>query len=305
METTQPQAKTRLRDFASHDIPPLVAILNQVFADEPTTLEKAGTLGAHLSGRQPAPAPRGRDRGWTGSRLWRVPTSVLDGPTDFYSVFVIVAPAWQHRGIGQALLATLTPFAQEHGFPKLRTSCKEDSAGTVRFLEQAGFGQIGIRFELALDLQHFDETPFLAKVERVKTAGYEVITLAEARQQDAEADLRLYEVFAATVVDVPFPGGERAEPKYENFRAMDAGCAQHPGGGHLHRPARGADGGPDHAGACCPTASASPAQPACWPRTATAASPHWSSWPRCATSRLMATRKRVRTTTPPIRRSWP
>ena len=26
METTQPQAKTRLRDFASHDIPPLVAI---------------------------------------------------------------------------------------------------------------------------------------------------------------------------------------------------------------------------------------------------------------------------------------
>ena len=59
----------------------------------------------------------------------------------------------------------------------------------------------------------------LAKVERVKAVGYEVITLAEARKQDSEADLRLYEVFAATVVDVPFPGGERAEPKYENFRA--------------------------------------------------------------------------------------
>ena len=40
MKTAQPQAKTRLRDFASHDIPPLVAILNQVFADEPTTVEQ-------------------------------------------------------------------------------------------------------------------------------------------------------------------------------------------------------------------------------------------------------------------------
>ena len=40
MKTAQPQAKTRLRDFTSHDIPPLVAILNQVFADEPISLEQ-------------------------------------------------------------------------------------------------------------------------------------------------------------------------------------------------------------------------------------------------------------------------
>ena len=220
MQTPQPPAPFRLRDFTSHDIPPLVAILNQVFADEPTTLEKE----EHWEHTYPAGNPRLRlvaetEEGQVAG-YGECQHPFWTAQPDFYSVFVIVAPAWQHRGIGQALLTTLTPFAQEHGFPKLRTSCKEDSAGTVRFLEQAGFGQIGIRFESALDLQHFDETPFLAAVNRVQTAGYEVTTLAQARQQDAEADLRLYEVFAATVVDVPFPGGERAEPKYENFRAM-------------------------------------------------------------------------------------
>ena len=219
MKTAQPQAKTRLRDFTSHDIPPLVAILNQVFADEPTTVEQQ----EHGERTYPAGNPRlrlaaeteeGQIAGY-GECLFPFWTA----QPSYYSVFVIVDPAWQRRGIGQALLGALTPFAQEQGYHKLRTNCREDSASTVRFLEQAGFVQIGIRFESALDLRSFDEAPFLAKVERVKAVGYEVITLAEARKQDSEADLRLYEVFAATVVDVPFPGGERADPKYENFRA--------------------------------------------------------------------------------------
>jgi len=65
----------------------------------------------------------------------------------------------------------------------------------------------------------FDETTFLTAVNRAASAGYEIITLAEARQTDPEADLHLYEVFAATIVDVPFPGEDRARPNYDNFRA--------------------------------------------------------------------------------------
>lgn len=139
---------------------------------------------------------------------------------DFYAIFVIVDPAWQRRGIGQVLLAALMPFARAQGFHKLHTDCKEDSASTVRFLERAGFEQFGRRFESALDLEHFDETPLLETVARVGAAGYAVITLAEARRLDPEADRRLYEVFAATVVDVPFPGGVQAQPNYDNFRAQ-------------------------------------------------------------------------------------
>jgi GNAT superfamily N-acetyltransferase len=65
---------------------------------------------------------------------------------------VVVDPAWQRRGIGQALLAARMPFARERGFHKLHTDCKEDSASMVRFLERAGFVRIGIRFESALNM---------------------------------------------------------------------------------------------------------------------------------------------------------
>jgi mycothiol synthase len=212
-------AAFHLRDFTSQDIAPFSAILTAIWPDEPNTVEQM----EHWERTYPADNPRFRrvaaldDGQMVGFGECQRP--YWSSLQDTYEVFVAVDPAWQRRGIGQTLLATVAPFAQEEGITKLRTSCKEDSAGTVRFLEQAGFQQIGIRFESALDLPTFDETPFLPAQQRAEAAGYEVITLAQARVEDPDADQRLYEVFAATVVDVPFPGGDRAKPNYDNFRA--------------------------------------------------------------------------------------
>jgi mycothiol synthase len=207
------------RSFTTADLPALAALLDQIFPDEPISLEQL----EHHERTYPAGNPRLRLAAETEDGqvvgYGECERPYRTARPDFFGVFVAVDEAWQHRGIGQALLAAVMPFAEEHGFRKLHCGCRENSADSVHFLEQAGFRQIGIRFESALDLRSFDETPFLAKVERVKAAGYEVITLAEARQQDSEADLRLYDVFAATVVDVPFPGGVRAEPNYATFRA--------------------------------------------------------------------------------------
>ena len=161
----------------------MAALLNQIFPDEPISLEQL----EHHERTYPAGNPRLRlvaeteDGQVVGYGECERP--YMTAQPDFFGVFVAVDAAWQHRGIGQALLAAVTPFAEEHGFRKLHCGCRENSADSVRFLEQAGFRQIGIRFESALDLRSFDETPFLAKVERVKAAGYEVITLAEARSR--------------------------------------------------------------------------------------------------------------------------
>lgn len=208
-----------LRDFTAQDIPPFSAILTAIWPDEPNTVEQM----EHWERTYPADNPRLRrvaladDGQMLGYGECHRP--FWSSLQDTYEVFVAVDPAWQRRGIGQALLAAVTPLAQQRAIPKLRTSCKEDSAGTIRFLDQAGFHQIGIRFESALDMTTFDETPFLATQQRADTAGYEVITLAQARAEDPDADQRLFEVFASTVVDVPFPGGDRANPDYDNFRA--------------------------------------------------------------------------------------
>ncbi len=206
------------RDFTDQDIPALCAIMNAIWPDEPVSVEQM----EHEERAYPADNPRLRAVAATddGQMLGfgECQRPFWSSLQDVYYVFLAVDPAWQRRGIGQALLAAVTPLAHEQGIPKLRTSCKEDSAGTIRFLEQAGFYQIGIRFESALDLTTFDEAPFLPTQRRAEAAGYQVITLAQARAEDPDADRCLYEVYAATIVDVPFPGEERNNPTYDNFR---------------------------------------------------------------------------------------
>jgi hypothetical protein len=98
-------------------------------------------MGTDLSGRQSAPAPRGTDRGWTDSRLWQCLLPFWTAQPSFYNLFVIVDPA---AAPGPGFAGRLGALAQEQGYRGC-TECREDSASTVRFLEQAGFVQIGIR----------------------------------------------------------------------------------------------------------------------------------------------------------------
>ena len=209
--------QVQLRPYTRQDIPPLVTIFNAIYPDEPVTVEQQ----EHWESTYPAGNPRVQQIAETAAGqivgygecqfpFW----SSLSG---VYNCFVAVDPAWQRRGIGQALLAAVEPFAVDQGAGRLRTDCREDAAGAVRFLERAGFTQIGIRFESALDIAAFDAAPFLPYLEQTTDAGYEITTLADMRQSDPEADLHLYEVFAATIVDVPFPGEDRARPDYQNF----------------------------------------------------------------------------------------
>jgi len=207
-----------LRDFDPQDIAFLTVLLNSTNPDEPMTEDQI----RHWEQTYPANNPRIRrvaesDAGEpVGYGECQLP--FWSDTVDNYAVFAAVLPEWQHQGIGQALLAAVVPFAVAQGAVRVRTECKEDSQSTVRFLEQAGFKQIGIRFESALDVAAFDPAPFMPTINRA-AARYEIITLADARQTDPEADRHLYEVFAATIVDVPFPGEERAKPDYDNFRA--------------------------------------------------------------------------------------
>jgi RimJ/RimL family protein N-acetyltransferase len=219
MKTMRTVTGSHLRAFTREDIPTFSAILTAIWPDEPNTVEQM----EHWERTYPADNPRFRrvavadDGQMVGYGECQRP--YWSNLRDTYEVFVAVDPAWQRRGIGQMLFAAVAPFAGQQRIARLRASCKEDSAGTVRFLDQAGFRQIGIRFESALDMRTFDEAPFLPTQRRAEAAGYEVVTLAQARAEDPDADRRLFELFAATVVDVPFPGGDRANPTYDNFRA--------------------------------------------------------------------------------------
>jgi mycothiol synthase len=135
-----------------------------------------------------------------------------------YWLGIMVHPEWQRREIGQAILALLEPFARGQGATILRTNCREDSAATVRFLERAGFTNIGIRYESAIDVQNFDETPFLPTLEGARKSGYQLTTLAEELPVTADADRRLYDLIFTTAAEVPFPGGGVHYETFETWR---------------------------------------------------------------------------------------
>jgi GNAT superfamily N-acetyltransferase len=141
----------------------------------------------------------------------------MDAP-GVYWLGIEVHPEWRRRGIGRAMLAVLEPFARRQGATILRTSCREDFAGAIRFLQQAGFTNIGIRYESAIDVRAFDETPFLPVLEGVLQAGYRLTTLAEERPITPDADHRLYDMVFTTAAEVPFPGGAVHHETFENWR---------------------------------------------------------------------------------------
>jgi len=210
----------RLRDFRWDDIPALVEIALLIYPDEPTTVAQY----EHWERTYPKDNPRLRyvvetDAGQvvaSGACLrpfWLDTVGVywLDGE---------VHPQWRRRGIGAALQAALEPFGRAQGATRLWTSCREDFAHTVRFLERGGYIRFGVRFESKLDLTTFDETPFVGACDRARAADYELTTLAAERAGQPDADRQLYDLYCAILRDVPLPGGARFEQTYENFRSF-------------------------------------------------------------------------------------
>jgi mycothiol synthase len=209
----------RLREYRPEDdTAAYVEINNLIYSPERTTVEQE----LYWESIYPQENPRLRYTAETDAGravavgaclrpFWMIAPGV-------YWLGIMVHPEWQQRGIGQAMLAALEPFAREQGVTILRTDCREDFAAAIRFLERAGFTNIGIRYESVIDVQTFDETPFLPVLEGVVGAGYRIATLAEEFPITPDADQRLYDLIFRVAAEVPFPGGAVHHETYENWR---------------------------------------------------------------------------------------
>ena len=213
------QGGIHFRDFRPDDIPALVEVTNRTFPDEPTTVEQE----EHWEHIYPQGNPRRRI-------VAEAATEEFVGVGDcmrpywlnapgVYVIFILIAHDWRHRGVGQKLLQDLETYARSQGVERLHTDCREDFADAARFLERAGYTNIGIRFESKLDLSAFDETHFAGVFDRVATAGYVFTTLAAEREVEPRADHKLYDLYQPVVAEVPLPGGVHIDQTYENWHA--------------------------------------------------------------------------------------
>jgi mycothiol synthase len=222
----------RLRDFRLEDLATVTGVLNATYPDEPTTLAEQ----EHWERTYPRDNPRLRfsaeteDGQFVGfgqcmNPFWLEASGV-------YTIYAIVAPQWRHRGIGQALVARLEPFAIAQGAQRIHApDCREDFADTIRFLERAGYANIGVRFEQKLDLKTFDESHFSDVFQRVADHGYTLTTLAAERAVRDDADQVLFAVVDSVSPEVPLPGDVRIRLTYSDFvQSMLEGPSTDPAG---------------------------------------------------------------------------
>lgn len=208
----------RVRMYTAADIPTHVELSNLEYPDEPTTVEQE----EHWERSYPQENPRlrlavedaGRRLIALGVSLkpfWAIAPGV-------YNLFILVGAEWRGRGIGRDLLARLEDYARGQGAEKLWTDCRESQTHSIRFLEQAGFHQFGIRFESAIDLRKLDPDRFAGVFERVAAAGYRLVTLAELSAARPGYERELYEVENTSLRDVPFPGGATFDLSFDQWR---------------------------------------------------------------------------------------
>jgi GNAT superfamily N-acetyltransferase len=189
------------------DYPAIVALMNAV-ETLPVTVEQV----------------HGWDRQMSPGRVYRRMVAVDAGdavtgycvtnhhawapPGEFY-VWVAVDRAWRNQGTGAALYADAEAFLAEEGATTMTSEVHDDDPLSLHFATQRGFTIDRHIFQSVLDLAHFDETPFLPLIAPAVAAGLHIFSLADL-PAERETWRKLYEVNAATVLDIP--GGEPLMP---------------------------------------------------------------------------------------------
>jgi GNAT superfamily N-acetyltransferase len=208
----------RVREFVAADIPAYVDLANIEYPDEPTTVEQE----EHWNRAYPEGNPRLRLAvedaegrliafGDSTKPFWGSAPGV-------YTLFILTHPERRGQGIGRRLLSRLVEYGQAQGAARLWTDCRESQPYSIRFLENAGFSQFGIRFESSIDLTAFDPQAFATAIELAQSAGYRLTTLAEFRREHPDADREFYEAHHVTMKDVPLPGGFVIDLSYDQWR---------------------------------------------------------------------------------------
>ncbi|MGE5674614.1 MAG: GNAT family N-acetyltransferase [Mycobacterium leprae] len=118
---------------------------------------------------------------------------------------------WQRQGIGDLLFRDLLREARAHGAQVLDARVREQNPAHRQWAERRGFTVTQHLFESALDLTHFDPSPFAGARSAAESAGIRFVPFA-AMPQDDPGLQRFNEFLHAIQEDIPGGAGQPMAP---------------------------------------------------------------------------------------------
>ncbi|MDR7418239.1 MAG: GNAT family N-acetyltransferase [Armatimonadota bacterium] len=139
-----------------------------------------------------------------------------------YRLWVAVHPAYQRRGVGRRLIASILSALRARGAERVTAETREDFLSAVAGLRRFGFEERYRDFEARLDVPGVDLSPLRSYVERAARSGVTFTTLADEVARDASCLSGLYQAYS--IMDMSAPREESdppTEPPYDEWLKQD------------------------------------------------------------------------------------
>ena len=202
-------------DYTDTDYAAVVKIINQIFPNDPITLE---IYKHNDSNRKPNYL---KERFVGEIEIDQSKQIVATGfcfgsggqnKSGKYHIELWIDQEFKDQGLHEPLYEYLVAFLADKKPTKLSTLIREDIPKQIEFLRQNGYQQTMREPRSEIDVASFDFAPFAGYPKKVATAGIEIIPVKELQPHDANWMQKLYELENAIQKDVPRPDNDEFTP---------------------------------------------------------------------------------------------
>lgn len=168
---------------------------NKMFKVGRTSLNAEGLLIGYDRTRYVAVNDQGDILGLIWS--WRAPWT----EPGYLNNTLVVSKAHREHGIGQLLVRHVAEWGASLGASTLITEVWDDDADSLRFAERRGFAMERHSYQSVLQLHTCDERVGADVLEQLDQEGIRFLTLAD--EPGEESEQKLYDMYTATMLDIP------------------------------------------------------------------------------------------------------
>jgi RimJ/RimL family protein N-acetyltransferase/L-amino acid N-acyltransferase YncA len=139
-----------------------------------------------------------------------------------FQLDLLVDPRERGQGAGRQLYAAAEAVVAAAGAQRLACVIADNAPEIRGFAERRGFTEKAHAILMALDLETFDDSPYLAALARLKAEGFQFTNMAELGNTEA-AQRQLYALNRTTDMETP---GADGTPAWETFEDFQQGVCQ-------------------------------------------------------------------------------